>query len=75
MHVSTQKMVAIKVIDKSWMDEVEIKFIQAEVDSLVKLKHENVVTLIDVFERQESAYIYIVLEYMEMTLASFINSS
>ena len=56
----TGEPVAIKVIQKSKLKEQDLEKVVREVEIMEKLKHENIVRLIDVFEEAET--VNIVLE-------------
>jgi len=60
-HIITKAEVAIKVIDKTRLDEVNLKKIYREIQILKLLRHQNIIELYQVLET--STTIYLVLEY------------
>ena len=62
IHLLTGKYVAIKTIEKSFMnDEFSKKKVFQEVYLLKKIKHSNVIRLLEVFESEK--HMLIVMEY------------
>mmetsp|Transcript_128559 Transcript_128559/g.222072 ORF Transcript_128559/g.222072 Transcript_128559/m.222072 type:complete len:333 (-) Transcript_128559:560-1558(-) len=55
-----KKPVAIKIIDKNSID-VKVESLKTEVKILMKVKHPNIVALLDVFEDDEKVYLVIEL--------------
>ena len=62
VHKETGERVAIKVFDKSSLDEDDEIALQSEVDILSQLDHPNAVKLIEIFD--EDSHIYLVLELL-----------
>lgn len=56
----TNQEVAVKIIKKKKLSTKELKSIEREIDIMIKLKHKNVVTLLDVFDSPKQ--IYLVME-------------
>lgn len=62
MHILTGKQVAIKTIEKSFMkDDFSKRKVFQEVYLLKKIRHSNVIRLLEVFESQK--HLLIVMEY------------
>jgi serine/threonine protein kinase len=62
VHKSTGEKVAIKIIKKDILNEVESQLIRTEIDLMKLFRHVNIVRLLDHFENE--TYIYIVMEYL-----------
>jgi predicted Ser/Thr protein kinase len=62
MEKSTGKKVAIKVIDKKKQDAGQLKLLEREITIMQKLKHPNIVGLVDVFTTDLN--IFMVLEFV-----------
>ena len=62
VHKETGERVAIKIFDKSALDEDDEIALQSEVDILSQLDHPNAVKLIEIFD--EESNIYLVLELL-----------
>jgi serine/threonine protein kinase len=62
IHKRTGNEVAIKVIEKEKLDEVESSFLNTELAIIKVIQHPLIVELIDVFEDAEK--IFIVLEFI-----------
>ena len=62
VHKETGERVAIKIFDKSALDEDDETALQSEVDILSQLDHPNAVKLIEIFD--EESNIYLVLELL-----------
>jgi Ca2+-binding EF-hand superfamily protein len=62
VHKSTGEKVAIKIIKKDCLNEVESQLIRTEIDLMKLFRHINIVRLLDHFENE--TYIYIVMEYL-----------
>lgn len=60
-HVVTNTKVAIKIIDKSKLDEDNLKKIFREIQILMKLRHPHIIRLYQVMETEKM--IYLVTEY------------
>ena len=61
-HILTGKKVAIKIIDKSYMQDQNLrKKVLMEVFIQKKIRHKNVIRLFEVFESMN--HLFIVLEY------------
>ncbi|CAB0013878.1 unnamed protein product, partial [Nesidiocoris tenuis] len=60
-HVVTNSKVAIKIIDKTKLDEDNLKKIFREIQILTKLKHPHIIRLYQVMETEKT--IYLVTEY------------
>mmetsp|Transcript_22805 Transcript_22805/g.25384 ORF Transcript_22805/g.25384 Transcript_22805/m.25384 type:complete len:477 (+) Transcript_22805:18-1448(+) len=55
----TKARVAVKIIEKS-VSEEELQLLQREIDIMRKLKHDNIISLLEVFDDKD--FIYLVLE-------------
>ena len=62
VHKETGERVAIKIFDKTSLDEDDEIALQSEVDILSQLDHPNAVKLIEIFD--EDSHIYLVLELL-----------
>jgi serine/threonine protein kinase len=63
-HIHTKEKVAIKILDKTKMDdEDDIKRVQKEINILKKLRHKNIIQLYEIMESKKN--LYIVMEYCE----------
>ncbi|XP_026279659.1 serine/threonine-protein kinase SIK3 isoform X2 [Frankliniella occidentalis] len=60
-HVVTKTQVAIKIIDKTRLDEENLKKIFREIQIMTKLRHPNIIRLYQVMETEK--IIYLVTEY------------
>jgi len=60
INKETGEVVAVKIIKKKRLTTKELKSIEREIDIMIKLKHRNVVTLLDVFDSPKQ--IYLVME-------------
>lgn len=65
-HKQTGQMVAIKKFKESDEDEQVRKTALREIRILKQLRHENIVSLIEVFRK--SGKLYLVFEYVERTI-------
>lgn len=54
------------------MDKLELQQMEYETTVLTRLKHPNVLPLIDIFECQQSGFIYVVLQYMPCSLSQYL---
>lgn len=61
-HRETGRIVAIKIISKSKMEESELEVQNNEIELLKVIDHPNVVQLVDYFEDPQT--IYLVLEHL-----------
>ena len=61
IHKESGKQVAIKIINKKYVEDMEFEQIKSEIDILKIAKHPNIIKLYDVFENEK--YIYIIMEY------------
>ena len=61
IHKVSGKQVAIKIINKKYVEDMEFEQIKSEIDILKIAKHPNIIKLYDVFENEK--YIYIIMEY------------
>ena len=61
IHKESGKQVAIKIINKKYVEDMEFEEIKSEIDILKIAKHPNIIKLYDVFENEK--YIYIIMEY------------
>ena len=61
IHKETGRQVAIKIINKNYLEGMDMEQIKAEIDILKIAKHPNIIKLYDVFENEK--YIYIIMEY------------
>ena len=57
IHKESGKQVAIKIINKKYVEDMEFEQIKSEIDILKIAKHPNIIKLYDVFENEK--YIYI----------------
>lgn len=64
IHTQTQKQVAVKVMSKdSIQNQEDVERIQREIAILTKIKHPNIIQLLDFIETEEK--IYLVMEHAE----------
>ena len=63
IHKESGKQVAIKIINKKYVEDMEFEQIKSEIDILKIAKHPNIIKLYDVFENEK--YIYIIMEYCQ----------
>lgn len=63
IHKKTGKRVAIKVMKKSAMSQLDVELVKQEIEILKMCQHPNLLHMLDVFENTE--YIYIVTEVLE----------
>ena len=61
IHKESGKQVAIKIINKNYLEGMDLEQIKSEIDILKIAKHPNIIKLYDVFENEK--YIYIIMEY------------
>ena len=61
IHKESGKQVAIKIINKNYVEGMDYEQIKSEIDILKIAKHPNIIKLYDVFENEK--YIYIIMEY------------
>ena len=61
VHKQSGKQVAIKIINKHFLEGVDLEQIKSEIDILKIAKHPNIIKLYDVYENEK--YIYIIMEY------------
>ena len=61
IHKESGKQVAIKIINKNYVEGIDYEQIKSEIDILKIAKHPNIIKLYDVFENEK--YIYIIMEY------------
>ena len=61
IHKESGKEVAIKIINKAYVEGTDLEQIKSEIDILKIAKHPNIIKLYDVFENEK--YIYIIMEY------------
>ena len=61
VHKQSGKQVAIKIINKNFLEGVDLEQIKSEIDILKIAKHPNIIKLYDVYENDK--YIYIIMEY------------
>ena len=61
VHKQSGKQVAIKIINKNFLEGVDLEQIKSEIDILKIAKHPNIIKLYDVYENEK--YIYIIMEY------------
>ena len=59
-HFKTNKKVAIKIIEKT--NDVKLDSLKTEVKILMNVKHQNIVSLLDVFEDEDR--LYLIMELM-----------
>lgn len=62
VHKSSGQKVAIKIINKENLNEMEARLVRTEIDLMKLFRHVNIVRLLDHFEND--TYIYIVMEYL-----------
>jgi len=73
VHLKTNQVVAVKIIQKDKLRPGEIDLIRTEIDLMKLFQHSNIVKLLDHFENAE--FIYIVMEYLEGgTLLDYLES-
>ena len=71
-HIKTNKIVAIKILEKEKMKETDKIRFEREIKILKKLRHRNIVNLYNVIISKKE--IYIIMEYIKGTeLFSYIN--
>jgi serine/threonine protein kinase len=63
IHKKTGKKVAIKVMKKAAMSQLDVELVKQEIEILKICQHPNLLHMLDVFENTE--YIYIVTELLE----------
>lgn len=63
IHKKTGKKVAIKVMKKQMMSQLDVELVKQEIEILKICQHPNLLRMLDVFENTE--YIYIVTEILE----------
>ena len=61
--IETKERVAIKKIMKKDLEEGQLESVKSEIDLMRKLKHKNIVRLLDTYETDE--YLYLIMEYAE----------
>ena len=61
IHKESGRQVAIKIINKTYVEGTDLEQIKSEIDILKIAKHPNIIKLYDVFENEK--YIYIIMEY------------
>ena len=61
IHKESGRQVAIKIINKKYVEGMDLEQIKSEIDILKIAKHPNIIKLYDVFENEK--YIYIIMEY------------
>ena len=61
IHKESGRKVAVKIINKKLVSEVDVQQVKSEIDILKIAKHPNIIKLYDVFENEK--YIYILMEY------------
>ena len=61
VHKQSGKQVAIKIINKNFLEGVDLEQIKSEIDILKIAKHPNIIKLYEVYENEK--YIYIIMEY------------
>jgi len=62
IHKKTKNKVAIKFIEKEGSDEGELSRLDREIENLKKLRHPNVLRLLEVFNTDD--YIYMITEFL-----------
>lgn len=67
------KIFAMKSLKFNYQDKRNIEYIQREIETLKKLKHPNVIDLVDFIE--EDSYVYLIIGYMDMDLKLFLNKN
>ena len=70
MHRASQENVALKVLDKTALSEVDLKQARKEAEILRSLKHPNVLKCYDFFESENR--IVLVLKRMKSTLIDYL---
>ena len=63
IHKQTQQKVAIKIVSKKEMTNVDMELMRTEIEILKICQHPNIITLYDVFENED--YFYIIMEYCD----------
>lgn len=71
-HLQSKRAVALKIFYKPHMDKLELQQMEYECQVLARLRHPNVLPLLDIFECQQFGFIYVVLRYMSGTLSSYL---
>ena len=61
IHKETGRKVAVKIINKQIVDDIDIQQVKSEIDILKIAKHPNIIKLYDVFENEH--FIFIIMEY------------
>ena len=61
IHKESGRQVAVKIINKKLVSEVNVQQVKTEIDILKIAKHPNIIQLYDVFENEDT--IYIIMEY------------
>ena len=71
IHIPTGEKVAIKILEKSKIEDNEdLQCINREISFLKNLSHPNIISIYEIIETKES--FYIIMEYAENDLFSFI---
>ncbi len=65
-HKITNAAVAVKIIQKSTLNSLELERVRREIDVLKKLVHPNIAQLYDVIETEDT--VNIIMEYVPTTL-------
>ena len=60
-HIPTQTRVAIKIVDKSRLNEATLRMVQREVDIMKMLHHPHIIRLYEVIETETC--LFLVMEY------------
>ena len=61
IHKESGRQVAVKIINKEYVEGMDLEQIKSEIDILKIAKHPNIIKLYDIFENEK--YIYIIMEY------------
>lgn len=61
IHKETGRKVAVKIMNKTQMNELDLDLVKTEIEILKICQHPNIIRLYDIFENIN--YIYIIMEY------------
>lgn len=59
----TEEIVAVKIIEKTSLNEKDHNFLREEIRILMQVSHPNIIAFKEIFENDK--YIYIVMEYIK----------
>ena len=63
IHKETGRKVAVKIINKQLVDDIDVQQVKSEIDILKIAKHPNIIKLYDIFENEH--FIFIIMEYCQ----------